>query len=153
MSSQVQNKSVGSLPPFKYSMALIVSLPIGTSPQAHQLVLDTGSQLSWIQCHRKAPRQPPPPASFDPSRSSSFSPLQPPHMQAPCSIIFSIIMINNIHVLYCFLNHRCYIEIVDNLRPRSYPSLEFPDWGVTCVGGCDFGFGVFEPDRKLKMVV
>ncbi|KAL8476376.1 hypothetical protein ACS0TY_028886 [Phlomoides rotata] len=81
LSSQVQNKSAAASPPFnfnsmspfKYSMALIVSLPIGTPPQAQQLVLDTGSQLSWIQCHRKAPRQPPPPASFDPSRSSSFS--------------------------------------------------------------------------------
>ncbi|CAH1436934.1 unnamed protein product [Lactuca virosa] len=53
---------------FKYSMALIVSLPIGTPPQAQQMVLDTGSQLSWIQCHNKTPT-----ASFDPSLSSSFS--------------------------------------------------------------------------------
>ncbi|XP_052195023.1 aspartic proteinase PCS1 [Diospyros lotus] len=56
---------------FKYSMALIVSLPIGTPPQTQQMVLDTGSQLSWIQCHPK--RRPPPTASFDPSLSSSFS--------------------------------------------------------------------------------
>ncbi|KAL0449686.1 UNVERIFIED_CONTAM: Aspartic proteinase PCS1 [Sesamum latifolium] len=58
---------------FKYSMALIVSLPIGTPPQSQQMILDTGSQLSWIQCHRKSPRKPPPPPSFDPSLSSSFS--------------------------------------------------------------------------------
>ncbi|KAK3000914.1 hypothetical protein RJ639_021938 [Escallonia herrerae] len=59
---------------FKYSMALIVSLPIGTPPQTQQMVLDTGSQLSWIQCHNKAPpRKSPPTASFDPSLSSSFS--------------------------------------------------------------------------------
>ncbi|ESQ28639.1 hypothetical protein EUTSA_v10018599mg [Eutrema salsugineum] len=61
---------------FKYSMALIISLPIGTPPQAQQMVLDTGSQLSWIQCHRK--KIPPPKTSFDPSLSSSFSDL-------PCS--------------------------------------------------------------------
>ncbi|KAL1215233.1 Aspartic proteinase PCS1 [Cardamine amara subsp. amara] len=60
---------------FKYSMALIISLPIGTPPQAQQMVLDTGSQLSWIQCHRK---KLPPKTSFDPSLSSSFSTL-------PCS--------------------------------------------------------------------
>ncbi|KAH6803765.1 Eukaryotic aspartyl protease family protein [Perilla frutescens var. frutescens] len=82
LSSQVQTKNaaVASSPPFgfnykspfKYSMALIISLPIGTPPQAQQMVLDTGSQLSWIQCHRKAPRKPPP-TSFDPSLSSSFS--------------------------------------------------------------------------------
>lgn len=50
-------------------MALIVNLPIGTPPQLQQMVLDTGSQLSWIQCHKKAP----PTASFDPSLSSTFS--------------------------------------------------------------------------------
>ncbi|KHN39476.1 Aspartic proteinase nepenthesin-1 [Glycine soja] len=49
-------------------MALVVTLPIGTPPQPQQMVLDTGSQLSWIQCHNKTP----PTASFDPSLSSSF---------------------------------------------------------------------------------
>ncbi|XP_031109646.1 aspartic proteinase PCS1-like [Ipomoea triloba] len=63
---------------FKYSMALVVTLPIGTPPQNQQMVLDTGSQLSWIQCHKKVPRKPPPTAAFDPSLSSSFSVL-------PCS--------------------------------------------------------------------
>ncbi|GMY24812.1 aspartic proteinase PCS1 [Fagus crenata] len=58
---------------FKYSMALIVSLPIGTPPQTQQMVLDTGSQLSWIQCHNKTPTKPPPTPSFDPTLSSSFS--------------------------------------------------------------------------------
>lgn len=59
--------------PFKYSMALIISLPIGTPPQAQQMVLDTGSQLSWIQCHNRKKPTPPPMSSFDPSLSSSFS--------------------------------------------------------------------------------
>ncbi|XP_019182855.1 PREDICTED: aspartic proteinase PCS1-like [Ipomoea nil] len=60
---------------FKYSMALVVTLPIGTPAQDQQMVLDTGSQLSWIQCHKKAPpaKAPPPTTSFDPSLSSSFS--------------------------------------------------------------------------------
>ncbi|MED6143293.1 hypothetical protein PIB30_004794 [Stylosanthes scabra] len=58
---------------FKYSMALIVTLPIGTPPQAQQMILDTGSQLSWIQCHNKKAVKPPPTASFDPSLSSTFS--------------------------------------------------------------------------------
>ncbi|KAL1197176.1 Aspartic proteinase PCS1 [Cardamine amara subsp. amara] len=63
----------------KYSMALILSLPIGTPAQTQELVLDTGSQLSWIQCHRKKIKKPlPPTTSFDPSLSSSFSNL-------PCS--------------------------------------------------------------------
>ncbi|KAL3525029.1 hypothetical protein ACH5RR_013401 [Cinchona calisaya] len=59
---------------FNYSMALIVALPIGTPPQNQQMVLDTGSQLSWIQCNKRmSPRKPPPPTTFDPSLSSSFS--------------------------------------------------------------------------------
>ncbi|KAA8547687.1 hypothetical protein F0562_004116 [Nyssa sinensis] len=37
------------------------------------MVLDTGSQLSWIQCHKKVPKKPTPTTSFDPSLSSSFS--------------------------------------------------------------------------------
>ncbi|TMW82613.1 hypothetical protein EJD97_005526 [Solanum chilense] len=57
---------------FKYSMALIVTLPIGTPPQDQQMVLDTGSQLSWIQCNKKLPKKTPP-TTFDPSLSSSFS--------------------------------------------------------------------------------
>ncbi|KAK6127420.1 hypothetical protein DH2020_038841 [Rehmannia glutinosa] len=86
--TRVQNKnSVASSPPFlynyqspfKYSMALIVSLPIGTPPQTQLMVLDTGSQLSWIQCHRKTPKKPPPTTSFDPSLSSSFSVLPCTH--------------------------------------------------------------------------
>ncbi|XP_042497528.1 aspartic proteinase PCS1-like [Macadamia integrifolia] len=63
---------------FKYTMALIVSLPIGTPPQTQQMVLDTGSQLSWIQCNKKStvtnpPKPPLSSSSFDPSRSSTFS--------------------------------------------------------------------------------
>ncbi|XP_060184417.1 aspartic proteinase PCS1-like [Lycium barbarum] len=60
---------------FKYSMALIVTLPIGTPPQDQQMVLDTGSQLSWIQCNKKLSRKITPPTTFDPSLSSSFSAL------------------------------------------------------------------------------
>eukprot|EP00262_Sarcandra_glabra_P007224 TRINITY_DN19895_c0_g2_i1.p1 TRINITY_DN19895_c0_g2~~TRINITY_DN19895_c0_g2_i1.p1 ORF type:complete len:447 (+),score=43.96 TRINITY_DN19895_c0_g2_i1:51-1391(+) len=58
---------------FKYTMALVVSLPIGTPPQTQYMVLDTGSQLSWIQCLKKTLQKPP--SSFDPSLSSSFSDL------------------------------------------------------------------------------
>ncbi|KAK4359993.1 hypothetical protein RND71_022222 [Anisodus tanguticus] len=60
---------------FKYSMALIVTLPIGTPPQDQQMVLDTGSQLSWIQCNKKLAPRKTPPTTFDPSLSSSFSAL------------------------------------------------------------------------------
>ncbi|KAJ4973083.1 hypothetical protein NE237_006257 [Protea cynaroides] len=53
-------------------MALIVSLPIGTPPQTQQMVLDTGSQLSWVQCNKKSTVTKLP-SPFNPSRSSTFS--------------------------------------------------------------------------------
>ncbi|KAL8550143.1 hypothetical protein ACS0TY_008824 [Phlomoides rotata] len=87
LSSLTVRKNAGAAAPlfgynyqssFKYSMALVVSLPIGTPPQNQQMVLDTGSQLSWIQCNRKSPQKPPT-TTFDPSLSSSFSVLPCTH--------------------------------------------------------------------------
>ncbi|XP_047955955.1 aspartic proteinase PCS1-like [Salvia hispanica] len=77
--SSAKHLSSSSSPPFpytykslfRYSMALIISLPIGTPAQSQQMVVDTGSQLSWIQCRRRP--------SFDPSLSSSFSVLPCTH--------------------------------------------------------------------------
>ncbi|VFQ99694.1 unnamed protein product [Cuscuta campestris] len=68
---------------FKYTYALILSLPIGTPPQNQSMVLDTGSQLSWIDCNRtmqtrtneSTRRRPNPPRPFVPSMSSSFFPI------------------------------------------------------------------------------
>ncbi|KAL3630407.1 hypothetical protein CASFOL_023391 [Castilleja foliolosa] len=48
------------------SIALTVMMPMGTPPQMQRMVLDTGSQLSWVQCRKKNP-------SFIPNASSSFS--------------------------------------------------------------------------------
>ncbi|KAK4751921.1 hypothetical protein SAY87_020719 [Trapa incisa] len=56
-------------------MALTVSIPIGTPPQNQDMVIDTGSQLSWIQCIRKSQKPSSPTnssSSFDPSLSSSY---------------------------------------------------------------------------------
>ncbi|RWR75080.1 aspartic proteinase PCS1-like protein [Cinnamomum micranthum f. kanehirae] len=64
---------------FKYTMALVLSLPIGTPPQSQPMVLDTGSQLSWVQCQKQTPAKTP---AFDPSHSSSFSVL--PCNTPPC---------------------------------------------------------------------
>ncbi|XP_027331398.1 aspartic proteinase PCS1-like [Abrus precatorius] len=68
-SSSSSSSSYNVKSSFKYSMALVVTLPIGTPPQLQQMVLDTGSQLSWIQCHNK---KTPPKTAFNPSLSSSF---------------------------------------------------------------------------------
>ncbi|KAI4367084.1 hypothetical protein MLD38_022862 [Melastoma candidum] len=68
---------------FTYSRVLVISLPVGTPPQSQPIILDTGSQLSWIRCNNnnsslfpKVHLSPPPPTTtFDPSLSSSFSAL------------------------------------------------------------------------------
>ncbi|KAL6980563.1 Glutathione gamma-glutamylcysteinyltransferase 1 [Sarracenia purpurea var. burkii] len=60
---------------FRHNVSLTVSLSVGTPPQNVTMVLDTGSELSWLNCMTK-----PAPTSlyFDPLRSSSYSPI-------PCS--------------------------------------------------------------------
>uniref|UniRef100_A0A5B6Z4V6 Putative aspartic proteinase PCS1 n=1 Tax=Davidia involucrata TaxID=16924 RepID=A0A5B6Z4V6_DAVIN len=71
--------SSGSLPTpnklhFHHNVSLTVSLTVGTPPQNVTMVLDTGSELSWLHC-KKTPNTP---STFDPLRSSSYSPI-------PCS--------------------------------------------------------------------
>ncbi|XP_023525882.1 aspartic proteinase PCS1-like [Cucurbita pepo subsp. pepo] len=71
----LSSSSASAKLPFKYSNALVVSLPMGTPPQPMDMVLDTGSQLSWTQCRGEVNGKLVKPGitMFDPSRSSSFS--------------------------------------------------------------------------------
>ncbi|KAA8516405.1 hypothetical protein F0562_016698 [Nyssa sinensis] len=48
-----------------------VSLSVGSPPQNVTMVLDTGSELSWLHCNTTQISQP----RFDPNRSSSYSPI------------------------------------------------------------------------------
>ncbi|CAH9070036.1 unnamed protein product [Cuscuta epithymum] len=68
----------------KYTMALIITLPIGSPPQHQRMVLDTGSQLMWMPCLNDstkptASKAAPPPAvlnhtaPFSISRSKTLS--------------------------------------------------------------------------------
>ncbi|KAA8539480.1 hypothetical protein F0562_026172 [Nyssa sinensis] len=72
--------SSGSLPKppnklsFHHNVSLTVTLTVGTPPQPVTMVIDTGSELSWLYC-KKTPNTP---SIFDPLRSSSYSPI-------PCS--------------------------------------------------------------------
>ncbi|CAA7029007.1 unnamed protein product [Microthlaspi erraticum] len=59
---------------FRHNVTLTVSLSVGSPPQNISMVLDTGSELSWLHC-KKSPNLG---SVFDPVKSSSYSPL-------PCS--------------------------------------------------------------------
>ncbi|XP_057512112.1 aspartic proteinase PCS1 [Actinidia eriantha] len=63
----------GSLPrlPFHHNVTLTVSLSVGSPPQNVTMVLDTGSELSWLHCN-KTPIQKP---AFDSTRSKSYYPV------------------------------------------------------------------------------
>ncbi|KAJ3668956.1 hypothetical protein LUZ60_010906 [Juncus effusus] len=58
---------------FHHNVTLTVSLSVGTPPQNVTMVLDTGSELSWLHCSNT-----PSPVSFRPKLSSSLSSI-------PCS--------------------------------------------------------------------
>ncbi|ONI03462.1 hypothetical protein PRUPE_6G258100 [Prunus persica] len=70
----------GSLPkspnrlPFHHNVTLTVSIAVGTPPQNVSMVIDTGSELSWLHCNKTRNFN----TTFDPTRSSSYSPV-------PCS--------------------------------------------------------------------
>jgi hypothetical protein len=55
--------------PFHYSDTLMVEVLVGTPPQKQRMVLDTGSELSWLYCAHKDSNPPP----FDPTLSPSYN--------------------------------------------------------------------------------
>ncbi|KAL6508000.1 Glutathione gamma-glutamylcysteinyltransferase 1 [Orobanche gracilis] len=57
--------------PFTHNVTLTVSLAVGTPPQNATMVLDTGSELSWLQCNTTRLDRP----VFDPNRSLSYAPV------------------------------------------------------------------------------
>ncbi|XP_050214463.1 aspartic proteinase PCS1 [Mercurialis annua] len=77
----IQEIPANSLPrspsklPFHHNISLTVSLSVGTPPQNVSMVLDTGSELSWLHCNKTTTSYP---TTFDPTRSISYRPI-------PCS--------------------------------------------------------------------
>ncbi|GFQ04774.1 aspartic proteinase pcs1 [Phtheirospermum japonicum] len=57
--------------PFTHNVTLTVSLAVGSPPQNVTMVLDTGSELSWLQCNKTRTDRP----VFDPDKSSSYAPV------------------------------------------------------------------------------
>lgn len=57
--------------PFHHNVSLTVSLLVGTPPQPVTMVLDTGSELSWLHCKKEPTFN----SLFDPLHSTSYSPI------------------------------------------------------------------------------
>ncbi|CAN1135189.1 Aspartic proteinase PCS1 [Linum perenne] len=80
---QTREVPSGSVPrpasklPFRHNVSLTVTLTVGTPPQNVSMVIDTGSELSWLRCNRTR-TTPAYPTSFDPFNSTSYRPV-------PCS--------------------------------------------------------------------
>ncbi|RAL39301.1 hypothetical protein DM860_002834 [Cuscuta australis] len=55
--------------PFTHNVTLTVSLTVGSPPQNVTMVLDTGSELSWLRCNETSIDQP----VFYPNRSDSYA--------------------------------------------------------------------------------
>nr|XP_009777297.1 PREDICTED: aspartic proteinase PCS1-like [Nicotiana sylvestris]XP_016463340.1 PREDICTED: aspartic proteinase PCS1-like [Nicotiana tabacum] len=74
---KTQEMSSGSFPraanklPFTHNVTLTVSLSVGRPPQNVTMVLDTGSELSWLHCNSTRINQP----LFNPNRSVSYRPV------------------------------------------------------------------------------
>ncbi|KAL9226608.1 hypothetical protein vseg_002400 [Gypsophila vaccaria] len=56
---------------FHHNISLTVSLLVGTPPQPVSMVLDTGSELTWLNCMKNPNFN----SHFDPVRSVSYSPV------------------------------------------------------------------------------
>ncbi|KAG8390842.1 hypothetical protein BUALT_Bualt01G0125500 [Buddleja alternifolia] len=74
---QISSQSIPKPPnklSFHHNVSLTVSLAVGSPPQQVTMVLDTGSELSWLHC-KKTPTTP---LTFTPQLSTSYRPI-------PCS--------------------------------------------------------------------
>lgn len=65
---------------FHHNVSLTVTVAVGTPPQQATMVLDTGSELSWLHCRKTAAT----PLSFTPTLSASYRPT--PCSSATCTV-------------------------------------------------------------------
>lgn len=60
---------------FHHNVSLTVSITVGTPPQNVTLVIDTGSELSWLHCSNNTTNRVSSDPFFNPNLSSSYTPI------------------------------------------------------------------------------
>lgn len=86
---------------FHHNVSLTVTLSVGTPPQNVSLVLDTGSELTWLRCNSTTTTSP----HFRPSSSASYSPV-------PCSSPFCTSRARDLPVpASCDSSRRCHVSL------------------------------------------
>ncbi|KAK9127065.1 hypothetical protein Syun_015862 [Stephania yunnanensis] len=87
---------------FQHNVSLTVSLAVGTPPQNVSMVIDTGSELSWLNCKSSSQS---PTNSFHPFLSSSYSPI-------PCSSPTCTTRTRDFSIpVSCDTNHHCHATL------------------------------------------
>ncbi|XP_030469763.1 aspartic proteinase PCS1-like [Syzygium oleosum] len=87
--------------PFYHNVTLTISLAVGSPPQRVTMVLDTGSELSWLHCKRSPDLN----SVFDPASSRTYSPV-------PCSSLTCLTRTRDLPVpASCDPNKLCHTAI------------------------------------------
>ncbi|XP_027333065.1 aspartic proteinase PCS1-like [Abrus precatorius] len=87
--------------PFQHNVTLTVSLTVGSPPQNVTMVLDTGSELSWLHC-KKLPKLN---STFNPLLSSSYTP-------TPCTSPTCTTRTRDLSLpVSCDPNKRCHVTV------------------------------------------
>ncbi|KAL9315457.1 hypothetical protein ACSQ67_016458 [Phaseolus vulgaris] len=60
---------------FNHNVSLTISITVGTPPQNVSMVIDTGSELSWLHCNNTNTNPLIPDPFFNPNISSTYSPI------------------------------------------------------------------------------
>ncbi|GAB2212346.1 hypothetical protein Droror1_Dr00020306 [Drosera rotundifolia] len=130
---------------FHHNVTLTVTLTVGTPPQPVSMVLDTGSELSWLRCKGTTNNN-----IFDPARSTSYSPV-------PCSSSTCKVQTRDLNVpASCDAKNLCHamVSYADGSSMEGSLALETFHIGRSAIPGVGFGCmdsgssGTAEEDAK-----
>lgn len=117
---------------FQHNVTLTVSLSVGTPQQNVTMVLDTGSELSWLQCNTSTGIGRP---MFDPTRSSTYTPVN-------CSSPTCTTQTRDLPIpTSCDSNKHCHatLSYADATSSEGYLALDTFNIGASGMPGTIFG--------------